>query len=222
MWYNNQMDKYKPKEFAEMLHVTVRTLQKWDVTGKLKAFRTPTNRRFYTEEQYLAYMGESEKRTENQKNVIYARVSTANQKDDLKNQVAFLRQFANARGVIVDRVVTDIGSGLNFKRKHWNELIRESEQGHIHAIYIAHKDRFVRFGYDWFTAHLEEHGTKLVVLNNEDLSPEKEMIQDLISIIHVFSCRIYGLRKYKNKLKGDEDVAQILQDGAPADRGTER
>ena len=134
-------------------------------------------------------------------------------------QIAFLRQFANARGVIIDRVVTDIGSDLNFKRKHWNELIREAEQGHIHAIYIAHKDRFVRFGYDWFKAHLAEHGTELIVLNNEDLSPEKEMIQDLISIIHVFSCRIYGLRKYKNKLKGDEDVAQILQDGAFADRG---
>ena len=218
MWYNNQMDKYKPKEFAEMLHVTVRTLQKWDVTGKLKAFRTPTNRRFYTEEQYLAYMGESEKRTENQKNVIYARVSTANQKDDLKNQVAFLRQFANARGVIVDRVVTDIGSGLNFKRKHWNELIRESEQGHIHATYIAHKDRFVRFGFDWFERHLAEHGAKIIVVNNEDLSPEREIIQDLISIIRMFSNRIHVLQKYEGKLKGDETVAQILQDRTPSQR----
>ena len=118
------MNTYKPKDFAKMLGVTVRTLQKWDVAGKLKAFRTPTNRRFYTQEQLDVYMGNST-RVQNQKKVIlYARVSTAKQRDDLKNQVSFLREFVNARGVIVDRVMTDIGSGLNLKRKQWNELIK--------------------------------------------------------------------------------------------------
>ena len=115
MWYNISMNTYKPKDFAKMLGVTVRTLQKWDVAGKLKAFRTPTNRRFYTQEQLDVYMGNST-RVQNQKKVIlYARVSTAKQRDDLKNQVSFLREFVNARGVIVDRVMTDIGSGLNLK-----------------------------------------------------------------------------------------------------------
>ena len=204
------MNTYKPKDFAKMLGVTVRTLQKWDVAGKLKAFRTPTNRRFYTQEQLDVYMGNST-RVQNQKKVIlYARVSTAKQRDDLKNQVSFLREFVNARGVIVDRVMTDIGSGLN--------LIKMAEEGKVAEIYIAHKDRFVRFGFDWFERHLAEHGAKIIVVNNEDLSPEREMIQDLISIIRVFSCRIYGLRKYKGKLKGDETVAQILQDRTPSHR----
>ncbi len=212
------MNTYKPKDFAKMLGVTVRTLQKWDVAGKLKAFRTPTNRRFYTQEQLDVYMGNST-RVQNQKKVIlYARVSTAKQRDDLKNQVSFLREFVNARGVIVDRVMTDIGSGLNLKRKNWNELIKMAEEGKVAEVYIAHKDRFVRFGFDWFERHLAEHGAKIIVVNNEDLSPEREMIQDLISIIHVFSCRIYGLRKYKGKLKGDEAVAQILQDRTPSHR----
>ena len=122
------MNIYKPKDFAKMLGVTVRTLQKWDVAGKLKAFRTPTNRRFYTQEQLDVYMGNST-RVQNQKKVIlYARVSTAKQRDDLKNQVSFLREFVNARGVIVDRVMTDIGSGLNLKRKQWNELIKMAEE----------------------------------------------------------------------------------------------
>ena len=142
------MNTYKPKDFAKMLGVTVRTLQKWDVAGKLKAFRTPTNRRFYTQEQLDVYMGSST-RVQNQKKVIlYARVSTAKQRDDLKNQVSFLREFVNARGVIVDRVMTDIGSGLNLKRKNWNELIKMAEEGKVAEIYIAHKDRFVRFGFD--------------------------------------------------------------------------
>ena len=131
------MNTYKPKDFAKMLGVTVRTLQKWDVAGKLKAFRTPTNRRFYTQEQLDVYMGNST-RVQNQKKVIlYARVSTAKQRDDLKNQVSFLREFVNARGVIVDRVMTDIGSGLNLKRKNWNELIKMAEEGKVAEIYIA-------------------------------------------------------------------------------------
>ena len=181
------MNTYKPKDFAKMLGVTVRTLQKWDVAGKLKAFRTPTNRRFYTQEQLDVYMGNST-RVQNQKKVIlYARVSTAKQCDDLKNQVSFLREFVNARGVIVDRVMTDIGSGLNLKRKNWNELIKMAEEGKVAEIYIAHKDRFVRFGFDWFERHLAEHGAKIIVVNNEDLSPEREIIQDLISIIRMFS-----------------------------------
>ena len=93
-----------------------------------------------------------------------------------------------------------------------------AEEGKVAEVYIAHKDRFVRFGFDWFERHLAEHGAKIIVVNNEDLSPEREMIQDLISIIHVFSYRIYGLRKYRGKLKGDETVAQILQDRTSAHR----
>ena len=164
------------------------------------------------------YMGNST-RVQNQKKVIlYARVSTAKQRDDLTNQVSFLREFVNARGVIVDRVMTDIGSGLNLKRKQWNELIKMAEEGKVAEIYIAHKDRFVRFGFDWFERHLAEHGAKIIVVNNEDLSPEREMIQDLISIIRMFSIRIHGLGKYEGQLKGDETSAQILQDRTPSHR----
>ncbi len=143
----------------------------------------------------------------NQKKVvIYARVSLVSQKDDLKNQISFLRQFVNARGIILDEVISDIGSGLNFKRKNWNQLIKRVMKNEIKQIYIAHKDRFVRFGFDWLKNLCLENGTEIVVVNNEELSPEKELVQDLTSIIHVFSCRIYGLRKYKNKIKGDRSL----------------
>lgn len=208
MFYNSDVEKYKPKEFADLLHVTVRTLQKWDKAGKLTAFRTPTNRRFYTHDQYLEYMGNlNESVVKNQKKVvIYARVSLVSQKDDLKNQISFLRQFVNARGIILDEVISDIGSGLNFKRKNWNQLIKRVMKNEIKQIYIAHKDRFVRFGFDWLKNLCLENGTEIVVVNNEELSPEKELVQDLTSIIHVFSCRIYGLRKYKNKIKGDRSL----------------
>jgi putative resolvase len=196
---------YKPKEFAAMLNVTVLTLQRWDNEGILIAYRNPKGRRYYTDTQYREYMGIPK---ENQvgKAIIYARVSSPGQKDDLANQIEFLKQFANARGIIVDEVLTDISSGLNYKRKKWNTLIDLAQKREIKTIIIAHKDRFVRFGYEWFEGFLQKCGVELIVVNNEQLSPQEELVQDLISIIHVFSCRIYGLRKYKEKLKEDHEL----------------
>ncbi len=108
-------------------------MQRWDNAGKLKAFRTPTNRRYYTYEQYQKYMGIT---SSNKKTVIYTRVSTSNQKDDLKNQVEFLKQYVNAKGIIVDTVIEDYGSGLNYNRKQWNKLIDESMTNEISTIIL--------------------------------------------------------------------------------------
>ena len=76
---------------------------------------------------------------------------------------------------------------------------------------VTHKDRFIRFGYDWFERFLSKYNVKIIVVNNELLSPKEELAQDIISILHVFSCRIYGLRKYKKKIREDEEVEKGLQ-----------
>lgn len=196
---------YKPKEFASMLGVSVLTLQRWDNEGKLIAYRNPKGRRYYKETQYREYMGFQHENKVG-KTIIYARVTNQGQKNDLVNQIEFLRIFANAKGVIVDEVLTDIGSGLNYKRKKWNEIIDLALKREIKTIIISHKDRFVRFGYDWFESFLQKCGVEIVIVNNESLSPKEELIQDLISIIHVFSGRIYGLQKYKKKLKEDNEL----------------
>ena len=172
----------------------------------MKAKRTPTNRRYYTYEQYLDLLHLDKKK----KTVIYARVSSNNQKDDLENQIEFLKQFANASGMIVDEIMTDIGSGLNYNRNNWNSLIDKCVAGEIENVIVSHKDRFVRFGYEWFESFLSSFGTKITVVNNEKSSPEKELVDDLISIIHIFSCRVYGLRKYKQKLAGDKEIDSKL------------
>lgn len=200
---------YKPKEFAELLNVSVITLQRWDNNGKLKAFRSPTNRRYYTYEQHLEYKG-IHKKEDNRKIVIYTRVSTSNQKDHLKNQVDFLRQYSNSKGIIVDEVIEDYGSGLNYNRKKWNRLIDSCMQNEVNAIIITHKDRFIRFGYEWFERFLAKFNVNIIVVNNESLSPQEELVQDIISILHIFSCRIDGLRKYKKKIREDEEVEKSL------------
>lgn len=199
---------YKPKDFAELLNVSVKTLQRWDRQNILKAKRTPTNRRYYTYDQYLDYKGVKEKIE--RKKVIYTRVSTNNQKDDLENQIDFLRNFVNAKGIILDEVIKDIGSGLNYNRKKWNKLLDECMENKIDTIYVTHKDRFIRFGFSWFERFLGKFNTKIVVVNNETLSPQEELVQDIISILQVFSCRIYGLRKYKKKIKEDKEIAKSL------------
>lgn len=98
---------YKPKDFASLLGVSVRTLQRWDIEGVLPAYRTPTNRRYYTYEQYLQYSGLEDNRNNSRQIVIYARVSSKNQKDDLQSQVEFLKQYCNAKGMIVDRCLEE-------------------------------------------------------------------------------------------------------------------
>ena len=210
---------YKPKDFAELLNVSVKTLQRWDRDGTLNAKRTPTDRRYYTYDQYLEFKGVKNDNT--RKMVIYTRVSTNNQKDDLLNQVKFLQDFANAKAMIMDEVIQDIGSGLNYNRKKWNKLIEEVMENKIDTIVITHKDRFIRFGYEWFEKFLLKFDTKLLVVNNEFLSPQEELVQDIISILHVFSCRIYGLRKYKKKIEEDEEIAKSIQSGIKANETTD-
>lgn len=201
------MTIYKPKDFAKMLNVSVKTLQRWDNENILKAYRNPKGRRYYTHEQYLSFTGLSSKT--DKKIVIYTRVSTNNQMDDLNNQVEFLKNYANAKGLIADEIITDIGSGLNYNRKKWNELINDCINQKIKTIIISNKDRFIRFGYDWFERFLLNYGVNIVIANNEKLSPNEELVQDLVYIINAFSCKIYGLRKYKKSISEDRDVNKL-------------
>ena len=88
----------------------------------------------------------------------------------------------------------------------------------IKTIIVTHKDRFVRFGYDWFEKFCMKFNTTIVVVNNEELSPQEELVQDIVSILHVFSCRLYGLHKYKKQIEGDAEIAKELQNGNKSDR----
>lgn len=216
----SNITNYKPKDFDELLGVSVKTLQRWDRDGIWKANRTPTDRRYYTYDQYLQFKGIKTK-NDRRDIVIYARVSTRNQKDDLQNQVDFLKQFCNAKGMIVNQCIEDFGSGLNYNRKKWNKLLDDVMENRIKTIIITNKDRFIRFGYDWFEKFCEKFNTKIIIVKNETLSPKEELVQDMIAILHEFRCRLYGLRKYKNQIKGDEEIVKELQNGNKPKSGTD-
>jgi predicted site-specific integrase-resolvase len=193
------VNTYSPKEFGKLIGRTTNTLQKWDREGKLKAHRSPTNRRYYTHDQYLEYMGlVADKKGQT---VTYARVSTVAQKADLANQMSALEAYCNEHEMKVDLWMQDIGSGLNYKRKQFNRLFEMVELGQVKVIIIAHRDRLVRFGYEWFEAYCSRHGTRIIVINGDKLSPEKEMVEDLLAIVTVFSARFHGLRSYRKVIK---------------------
>ena len=116
------------------------------------------------------------------------------------SQKIAVEQFCIATGRAVALALEDIGSGLNYRRKNFLLLLEMVERNEISEIIIAHKDRLVRFGFEWFEKFCADHGAKVTVMNAESLSPEEEMTKDLLSIIHCFSSRLYGLRKYKKKI----------------------
>ena len=197
------MKQYKVGEFAKLLNVTVKTLQNWDKKGTLKAYRTPTNQRFYTEEQLNQVLNLSSNTQEKKQGlkIGYCRVSTQNQKNSLQNQEEYLRSYTNAKGIILDGVLTDIGSGITHNRKNFNRILELVEAGEISEIYVTYKDRFVRFGFDWFNNFCEKHGAKIIILNQSSTSPEQELVEDLLNIVTVFSARSHGLRTYKKQLE---------------------
>jgi predicted site-specific integrase-resolvase len=108
--------------------------------------------------------------------------------------------FADCAGIAVDEWIDEIGGGMNFKRKKFLDLMTRIGTGERQRLIIAHKDRLSRFGFDYFEHYAVNNGCEIVVANQQSLSPEQEMIEDLLTIVHSFSSRLYGLRKYKKIL----------------------
>ena len=206
---------YTPSQFAKKIGVSVKTIQKWDRIGVLPAKRTITNRRYYTDEDLRLALGiprvQKDRRT-----VAYCRVSSQAQKPDLANQQAVLRAFCEQQGIQVHEWITEIGGGLNFERKQFLRLIDEVLAGEVACVVLAHQDRLARFGYKLLIHLCRTHQCKLVVMNTETLSPEQEVVQDLITITHCFSSRLYGLRNYRKALKKAIADDQSAQDQAPS------
>ncbi len=196
---------YKPHEFAKIVGVSVKTLQRWDNKGKLPAKRTPSNYRYYTDDDLRIALGEKP-RPKIRKVVVYCRVSSNNQRPELKNQVKAMEEFANNCGYSVSETISEIGGGLNFKRKKFIEMIMSMLKGEIEVIVVAHKDRLCRFAFDFVEQLAKYSDCQIVVANQTHLSDQKELCDDLLSIVHCFSCRLYGLGSDSKNLKKELNV----------------
>lgn len=191
---------YRTSEFAKRIGKSASTLRRWDNEGRFVARRMPSGHRYYTDEDIYLIMGIEKPKVQKQV-VIYCRVSSRRQLDDLASQVLAMQTFCLGAGIPIDDLVKEIGGGMNFKRKKFLALMKQIEQGSVSKLIIAHKDRLSRFGFDYFNEFAKQHGCEIIVANQEHLSPQQEMVEDLMAIIHTFSCRLYGLRSYKKKIK---------------------
>ncbi|MEM3852776.1 MAG: IS607 family transposase [Conexivisphaerales archaeon] len=172
----------------DILHLT--TLRIWDKQGKIKCIRLSNRYRRIPESEINRIMGKKDDKFE----VIYARVSTRDQKNDLGAQIE--RLIAVARGA---RVFSDVRSGMRFStRNGFTEVMKLVEENKVSRIYITH--RLARFGYDLVETICKNHGTEIIEVDGEEiLSAQEELTRDLISIITSFSARLYGFRSHKAK-----------------------
>lgn len=171
--------------------VSISTLRRWVDGDKLQSRRTPTGQR----QVYIdPFFGAPPRKA-----IVYVRVSSHKQKDDLERQKNFLSsKYPN------HEVVSDIGSGINFKRPGFVSLLESIQEGAIGEIVVASKDRLCRFGFEIIEWLCQYHNTKLVVLEHRDFSPEEELSAELLDIVQVFCCRRNGHRRYSNKISKDE------------------
>jgi excisionase family DNA binding protein len=179
----------RPKEVCQRLGISYATLREYVKKGYIKPVILQSGKWRFKEEDVERLVGIVRKR----KVILYARVSSNTQKDDLANQVKYLEE--NVKDY--DQVITDVGSGLSMKRKGFLKLLRMILNNEVSKIVIAYPDRLVRFGFEIIEEVCKAHNCELVVLNKEDKTPEQELIEDLISILVSFSGKLYGMSSYK-------------------------
>lgn len=188
-----------PRKAMQLLGVSEKTLRNWEAQGKIETVRTPSGQRRYNVEDYIRRHGKDDRAV-----VLYARVSSHKQKEDLQRQADFLKaQFPEGE------VIKEIGGGLNYKRKGLLSVLGRVLSGDVKQIVACHQDRIARFGVELIRWLCEQNSCELLVLSRTELSPEREMLEDVLAIIHVFSFRLLALRKYKNQIKEDKDLPRI-------------
>ena len=184
-------------KFAKSLGVSIQTLRNWDKEGKLKpTYVTENGYRYYSEDLLNKFRNIKNVNKIKKKNILYARVSTKNQKDDLDRQVDNLKQYSYSKGYSFE-IITDIGSGINYKKEGLLKMINLVECGEVDRIIVLYKDRLIRFGYDLIEYICKLNDTKIEIVDNSTISKEQELTEDLIQIITVFANRLYGAKSKK-------------------------
>ncbi|QUB97340.1 IS607 family transposase [Leptotrichia sp. oral taxon 221] len=184
-------------KFAKSLGVSIQTLRNWDKEGKLKpTYVTENGYRYYSEDLLNKFRNIKNVNKIKKKNILYARVSTKNQKDDLNRQIDNLKQYAYSKGYSFE-IITDIGSGINYKKEGLLKMINLVECGEVDRIIVLYKDRLIRFGYDLIEYICKLNDTKIEIVDNSTISKEQELTEDLIQIITIFANRLYGARSKK-------------------------
>ena len=192
------MNYVTAKEAKNILKINATTLKSWKDKGILSYKKLSDKKILYDIDSVLR----DSDMTDNRLNVIYARVSNTKQHNDLLNQIELVKSYCITNGIKISKVYQDIASGMNENRKDFNILINDVISGKIKNIYISFKDRLTRFGFDYFKNLFQKYNVNIVILDELEESNktfQDELTEDLISIIHHFSMKLYSNRRKKLK-----------------------
>ena len=192
----------KAKDVLKILNISRITLMKYLKLGYISAIKLPNGQYDYNDDTVYAFIGQK-KEKKNKKIISYSRVSTQNQKSQLKEQTQRIYNSCVNKGIKLDEQIEDIKSGMSSDRKGFNYVCQEIIKGNVELLVIENKDRLLRFGYEIFEDFFKYFGTKILVLNDtlENKTYEQELTDDLISIIHYFTMKSYSHRRKLNKLR---------------------
>lgn len=201
----NDQRQFVPSRTAQQrLGVHQATLREWEQKGYINIVTTPGGHRLYDVESFITSRTkekDSNPVEKEKQRICYCRVSSAGQRDDLQRQVEYMQS-----NYPTYRIITDIGSGINFSRRGLKTILELSCRGDVEEVVVAYRDRLCRFAFELIEWILSTNGTKLVVLNQTmESSGSNELAEDLLAIINIFNCRVNGRRKYK-KDKGKEET----------------
>lgn len=191
------MKYYSIAEFSKILNVSAQTLRNWDKSGKLKPHHTgPSGYRYYSQEQLNQVLNIQPNL--NRKTIGYCRVSSNKQKNDLERQIENMNLYLMAQGKPFE-IISDIGSGINYKKKGLRQLIQQITQGKVEKVVVLYKDRLLRFGFELIEYIANLHHCEIEIVDTTKKSEQEELVEDLIQIITVFSCKFQGKRANKAK-----------------------
>lgn len=198
MSQDNRQTWLSTAQACQAIHVSRGTLYRWEEKDLIHPVRTEGGQRRYNKAELLSVMGMNS-RPVNKLTIGYCRVSTFDQKEDLNRQIDVVSQYCVANGYQF-KIITDIGSGLNYNKKGLKELIHAICTQNVNRVVINYKDRLLRFGFELIEQICQEFDVELEIVNqSEALSYEEELVEDVLSVITVFSSKLYGSRSHKNK-----------------------
>lgn len=188
---------YSISKFAKILGVSAQTLRNWDSNGKLHPHHTSSNGyRYYSHEQLNQVLNI---KPDLDRIVIgYCQVSSNKQKDDLKRQIENMKLYLNSQGQPYE-IISDIGSGINYKKRGLKKLIKRISENKVEKVVVFYKDRLLKFGFELVEYMASLYNCNIEIIDNTEKSDEQELVEDLVQIITVFSCKLQGERASKAK-----------------------
>ncbi len=206
----------KPREFCEIVGISYRTFKRWVSEGRVNVVRTPSGRMRVPYSEVERILGGRPEARE-VRAVVYARVSSSDQKSDLERQVQYLTQYCSAKGYRVVDVLSDVASGLKADRRGLLKLFNYVVSRQVDVVVVTYRDRLTRFGFEYLEYFFRQYGVRIeVIYGDEPKDAHRELVEDLLSIVTSFAGKLYGMRSHRKKrlVEGFKKLVEEVEKGA--------